>query len=183
MIYFGDLSPKFPGHSSRKTENSQWGTSVFSENTTSFFFLLICSKVNHHPIQQNNFQGSSSKLQWLKSLNENFNTRLKLDSPNLSLSPNPQNYQWSYISILELIFLMFTLNTALWANSAEDKLIFFLYFLRRHYMKCLASFSGKHKKNISKCCLMKIFPSMLSVKIRTIFLAILVQNFNVHFTT
>ena len=32
-------------------------------------------------------------------------------------------------------------------------------------MKCQILFSGKNKKNISKCCLLKILPRVLSVKI------------------
>ena len=31
-------------------------------------------------------------------------------------------------------------------------------------MKCQILFSGKNKKNISKCCLLKILPRVLSVK-------------------
>ena len=31
-------------------------------------------------------------------------------------------------------------------------------------MKCQSQFSGKNKKNNSKCCLLNFFPSMLSVK-------------------
>ena len=33
-------------------------------------------------------------------------------------------------------------------------------------MKCLILFSGKNKKNISKCRLLKILPRVLSVKMR-----------------
>ena len=32
-------------------------------------------------------------------------------------------------------------------------------------MKCQILFSGKNKKNISKCCLLKILPRVLSVNI------------------
>ena len=61
--------------------------------------------------------------------------------------------------------------TALWANSADDKLIFFIYFslktgfdiscklslMETMCMKCQNSFSGKNKKNISIHCLLKVF--------------------------
>ena len=62
----------------------------------------------------------------------------------------------------------------LWANSADNKLvIFFSYFSQKTgfdiayietiCMKC-QMFSGKNKKNISKCCLLKILPRLLSIK-------------------
>ena len=52
--------------------------------------------------------------------------------------------------------------TALWANSAKDKLvIFFSYFFQ---MNCQILFFGKNKKNISICRLLKILPKVLSVK-------------------
>ena len=52
------------------------------------------------------------------------------------------------------------------ANSADDKLndfFFFSYFC----MKYQTLFSGKNKKNISKCCLLKFLPSMLSISNQT----------------
>ena len=62
--------------------------------------------------------------------------------------------------------------------SADDKLvIFFLFFPKTGFdiscklspmeticMKCQNLFSGKNKKNISKCRLLKILPRVLSVK-------------------
>ena len=46
----------------------------------------------------------------------------------------------------------------LWANLADDKLIFFLFLpLETICMKCQILFSGKNRKNISKCCLLKFF--------------------------
>ena len=67
--------------------------------------------------------------------------------------------------------------TTLLANSADDKLvIFFLLFPENrfwHFMQIVSSeticmkyqklFSWKNKKNISKCCLLKILPRVLSV--------------------
>ena len=83
--------------------------------------------------------------------------------------------------------------TTLWAFSADDKMmLFFLFFPENriwHFMqivslgdnlhemsnpvfweketicmKCQILFSGKNKKNISKCRLLKILPRVLSVK-------------------
>ena len=68
--------------------------------------------------------------------------------------------------------------TALWANSADNKLIiFFLIFLENRFdiscklspketicMKCQSLFSGEIKKNILECDLLKFLPSMLSMK-------------------
>ena len=68
--------------------------------------------------------------------------------------------------------------TTLWANSANDKsMIFFSYFsqetgfdsshklspLETVCMKCQNLFQGNLRKNISICCLLKIFPKVLSV--------------------
>ena len=50
-------------------------------------------------------------------------------------------------------------------------------------MKCQILFSGKNKKNISKCCLLKILPRVLSVNVerdlkhQTIFI---VKTFHMH---
>ena len=101
---------------------------------------------------------------------------LKLSYPPCSLVAflsNPVSWDitsWkhNYIILTSLTF------TTLWAFSADDKLmIFFLFFPEnriRHFiketicMKCHILFSGKNKKNISKCCLLKILPRVLSVK-------------------
>ena len=67
--------------------------------------------------------------------------------------------------------------TTLWAFSADDKMmLFFLFFpenriwhfmqivsLETICMKCQILISGKNKKNISKCRLLKILPRVLSV--------------------
>ena len=61
--------------------------------------------------------------------------------------------------------------TTLWANSTDDKLVMFflLFFSRKQNLAVHAnvksSFSGKIRKNISKCLLSKILPRMLGVKI------------------
>ena len=56
------------------------------------------------------------------------------------------------------MFLHFILTlTTLWANSADDKLVIFP--LRTICMKRQNLFSGKNKKNISICLLLKILPS------------------------
>ena len=66
--------------------------------------------------------------------------------------------------------------TTLWANSAIDKLMIFLFSFQKTgfdiscklspmetiCMKCQILFSVKIKKNISKCCLLKILPRVLS---------------------
>ena len=64
--------------------------------------------------------------------------------------------------------------TALWANLADDKLmIFFLFSQETGFdisckfaicRKCQNLFYGKNKKIISKCCLLKFLPRVLSVK-------------------
>ena len=67
--------------------------------------------------------------------------------------------------------------TTLWANSADDKLILFLIFSGNRFdiscklsameticMKGQSLFSGKNKKNISACRLLKILPRVLSIK-------------------
>ena len=43
-------------------------------------------------------------------------------------------------------------------------------------MKCQILFSGKNKKNISKCCLLKILPRVLSVKPPLVFLLIVPKH-------
>ena len=65
-----------------------------------------------------------------------------------------------------------------WADSADDKMIFFFFnfFQKIGFdissklspreticMKCQIPFSGENKKNISKCHLLKFLPSMLSI--------------------
>ena len=66
---------------------------------------------------------------------------------------------------------------SLWANSADDKLMMFSYFsqktgsdiscklspLETICMKCQNQFSGKNKKNISICHLLKILYRVLSI--------------------
>ena len=52
------------------------------------------------------------------------------------------------------------------ANSADEKLIIYFFPENKtwHFMKCQILFSEKNKKNISVCHLLKILPSMLSMK-------------------
>ena len=71
---------------------------------------------------------------------------------------------------------IFTHNTMLWADSADDKLmIFFIFFLETriwYFMQIVflgdivfqILFSRKNKKNISRCRLQKFLPSMQSIK-------------------
>ena len=47
----------------------------------------------------------------------------------------------------------------------KRSLIFHAHSPETVCMKCQRLLSGKTKKNISKCCLLKIFPSMLSIKL------------------
>ena len=59
-------------------------------------------------------------------------------------------------------------------NSADDKLMFYIIIniiiiprkqeSESHCMKCQNLFSGKNKKNISICRLLKILPIVLSAK-------------------
>ena len=66
-------------------------------------------------------------------------------------------------------YLSLTFTTLL-AFSADDKLIFFLFFPENGiwpFQKCQIPFSGKNNKNISKCGLLKILSRVLSVKVRT----------------
>ena len=50
-------------------------------------------------------------------------------------------------------------------------------------MKCQILFSGKNKKNISKCRLLKILPRVLSVKayVKLLSMTIFMRNFNTFF--
>ena len=84
-----------------------------------------------------------------------------------------------HLFVLYVQLCKLTLNM-IWANSADDKLmICFLIFPRKHdltfHAYCLQFawnlilFSGKNKKNISKCCLLKILPRVLSVNKATLF--------------
>ena len=74
--------------------------------------------------------------------------------------------------------------TTLWVNSADNKLMIFCFPpppplppprtgfdiscklspVETIYMKCQNLFSGKNKKNISVCCLLKSLPRMLSAE-------------------
>ena len=61
--------------------------------------------------------------------------------------------------------------TTLWTNSADNTLIFFLFFPEKNMTqietictKCQIVFSGKYKKNNLKCCLLKFLASLLRVK-------------------
>ena len=81
-----------------------------------------------------------------------------------------------WIRIYNMLTLTFTTR---WANSGDNKLMmFFLFFPESgilHFMEIVSIggrfhemsnpfFSGKNKKNILKCCLLKILPRELSVK-------------------
>ena len=76
---------------------------------------------------------------------------------------------FSYNGLLLNTFL--TYIPTVWPNSAEHKLIFSLFFPENKLwqeeticMKYQSLFSGKNKKNISKCCLLKILSSMLGIE-------------------
>ena len=58
--------------------------------------------------------------------------------------------------------------SALWACSADDKLIIFLIIQRKKTKETIcvkdqSLFSGKSKKNVCKCFLLNFLPSMLSI--------------------
>ena len=68
-------------------------------------------------------------------------------------------------------FFFFLTFTSLQANSADDKLMVLFLFLPEnkllHFMSLRRrpftwNFLGNNKKNISKCCLPKLLPNMLS---------------------
>ena len=67
--------------------------------------------------------------------------------------------------MLDTVSKAYLTLTALWVNSVDDKLMIFFLFTRKETicMKCQILLSGKNKKNISKCGLLKNLPSMLSV--------------------
>ena len=98
----------------------------------------------------------------------------------------PENKIWHFMQIkvcvvgwsgLILWWIYNFYRHCLWANSAEDILKYFPYFSRKIgfdfscklspketiCMKCQSLFSGKNKKNISGCRLLKFDPSMLSI--------------------
>ena len=51
----------------------------------------------------------------------------------------------------------------LWAKTADDKLIFFFLFFPENSFDISCKMSPEENKSISKCRLLEILPSMLSV--------------------
>ena len=84
---------------------------------------------------------------------------------NIHLIPHlPRNLHTANTIIFTWDLSCLTAITTLWAKSVDDKLIVFLIFLRKQDLTCQNLFSGKSKKNILICCLLKILPGVLSVK-------------------
>ena len=116
-------------------------------------------------------------------LNKNICCGYSLEAPRRGASNEYPQHMYllrNKKNIMWIPPLICSYATTLWADKADDKLmILFFFFLRKKALTfhvncllrrqicihvCRSLFSEKNKKNISKCCLLKFLPRVLSVK-------------------